>query len=142
MPKLTPQEEIEVTKRRTLVAGLYLNRFSQMEIAAQLNVSQPTVARDLAALKAQWKREASGKINARIAREAAELDAMERDCCLQFSKSKDRTWLETRLRIKERRAKLFGFDAPTKLTINEIDAIIDAAAGELTKENGNAEFIN
>lgn len=136
MPKrITPQLELEIAQRRRKVAELYLRRMTQMEIGQLLDVDQKTVSRDLVALKAQWRKDASAEVDARIAREAAELDEMERDAAIKFNASGDVAFLNTRLKIKERKAKLFGYDQPTKLSITEIDAIIDAAVPELNESD-------
>jgi transposase-like protein len=97
-------------ERQRKVAALYLRRVSQSEIAKQLGVNQATISRDLQVLYKLWRAEAASMIDEHQARELAELDQMEQDAAIQYSQTKRRDWLDTRLKIKERRAKLLGLD--------------------------------
>jgi predicted transcriptional regulator len=114
---VTTQKTAEIEERRRKVAGLYLSRVKQEDIARQLGVSQPTVSLDIKAILAEYRAERHEQID----REAAELDAMEQQAAAGFTRRKDRQWLETRLKIKDRRAKLLGLDAPTKQEVSGPD---------------------
>jgi hypothetical protein len=105
-------------ERRRKVAALYLRHVDQEDIARQLGVDQSTVSRDVAALRSDWRSAAGSDTAEHIAVEVAELDLMERDAALEFSKTHDPRWMTVRLSIKDRRAALLGLDAPkrTELT--------------------------
>ncbi len=102
-------------QRRETIAKLYLRHITMPQIAVQLHVNKGTVSRDVKYLIEQWRERAQGPIAQWIAQELAEIDQMEQDAALQFASTRDRQWLETRLHIKDRRAKLLGLDAPQKL---------------------------
>lgn len=130
-----------IEDRRRQVAALYVRRVNQSDIARQLGVNQATISRDVAALVKQWQKEQAETIEAWRDRDLLELDEMEKDAAIEFSKSKRRDWIDTRLKIKERRAKLMGLDAPTraeigikaieKMSDDELLAIIEQRPAEL-----------
>lgn len=105
------QEKLLIEERRRKVATLWLAHVTQEEIAAQIGVSQKTVSVDISAIKAQYRAERTEIID----RENAELDHMERECALRYQREKAGEWLDRRLKVKERRAKLLGLDAPSKV---------------------------
>jgi hypothetical protein len=107
-----------VAERRRKVAAMDLRHVDQLDIAQALGVDRSTVSRDITALRTSWRVDAAADVQERIAREDAELDSMERDCAIEFAKSKDRGWLQTRLAIKDRRASLLGLDAPKRTEIS------------------------
>lgn len=108
----------EVSKRRATVAKLWTRRLTQEEIAAAVGVDQSTVSRDVKALVAVWRKEALGDVTATRARELADLDAMEREAAVaasaKVSPQELARLLEVRLRVKDRRARLLGLDAPQR----------------------------
>ncbi len=131
------QKQAEILARRRQVAARYVQHVDQQTIAEELGVDQSTISRDIKALTQQWHREAVADIMSVKAREAAELDAMERDCAEQFRTTKDPRWITERRQIKERRAKLLGLDAQKAATNIQIpwDVLTDEqleriAAGE------------
>jgi hypothetical protein len=87
----------------------------QQEIAEQLSVSQPTIARDVKILVSRWREASIGDIEAVRGKELADLSEMERDCALQFQSTKDPRWVTERRLIKKRRADMLGLDAPVRL---------------------------
>jgi hypothetical protein len=66
-------------QRRTLVARLYLQQRTQMEIARQVGVNQGTVSRDLLAIQAEWQRERLDDFAQAKFRELARIDQLERE---------------------------------------------------------------
>lgn len=112
------QEEVKIAERRKKVSELYLRHQTQESIARVLGVSQPTVSLDIAALREQWK--AAGLMNTDEVkvREVAELDEMEAEAAVEFSKRKNWEWFDRRIKVKERRAKLLGLDEPAKVDSN------------------------
>lgn len=127
----------ELASRRQAVASYYLMRVDQNKIAELLGISQPTVSRDINFLIKEWKEESKAVIDDIIARESAELNNMEMEAANNYNKAKGRKpkyeddpgtpsdpqqmerWMNVRLKIKERRAKMLGLDRPQKV---ELDA--------------------
>jgi transcriptional regulator with XRE-family HTH domain len=108
----------EVSQRRLTVAKLWTRRLTQEEIAAAVGVDQSTISRDIKALMAAWQKEAVSDVTLVRARELADLDAMEREAAMaasvKVSPQELARLLEVRLRVKERRARLLGLDAPQR----------------------------
>lgn len=80
---LTP-EAFERSERRSLIAEMYKRRMTQKAIVEALKkkgiqCSQPTVSRDIRIIEKHWREESVERFDAIRAREAAELDDMERD---------------------------------------------------------------
>jgi hypothetical protein len=119
----------EVASRRASVAEMWSRRITQRDMARTLNVSEPTISRDIAWLLDQWRAESVRKVDDVKARELADLDAMERDIAMALVPHKGSTialrerarLTDTRLRIKERRARLLGIDAPTRQEVSGPD---------------------
>lgn len=117
--------------RRVQVMTLYLARWTQTQIAKKLGVSQPTVNDDIRRARAEYRAERVDLLD----RECDDLEAMERDAAMGFARTRDKEWLETRLRIKKRRAELLGMDAPKrgelKLSTDDIDTAIETGLAQL-----------
>lgn len=111
-------ELVKIEDRRRKVSQLYLRRQTQEAIAQALGVSQATISEDIAQLRKQWAQENVENLDQVKVREAAELDEMEADAAVEFSKRKNWEWFDRRLKCKERRARLLGLDAPTKTDAN------------------------
>lgn len=99
-----------IESRMTKVARLYLKRYTIAQICKELGVSDQTVYRDIARLKAEWKKDRSEDANEIIQRELADLEAMEQETAVRFEATGDISWMAMRLKVKERRAKLLGLD--------------------------------
>ena len=108
----------EVSARRVTVAKLWTRRLTQEEIAAAVGVNQSTISRDVKVLVAAWREKALGDVTDARARDLADLDAMEREAAMAASGSVSpqelARLLEVRLRVKERRSRLLGLDAPQR----------------------------
>lgn len=72
------RKKTEISLRRAKVAEMYLAGKVQMDIAAELDVSQATVCADIAAIEAEWAKSAQADIGKVLARELARLDQLER----------------------------------------------------------------
>lgn len=130
---VTPKK-MEIDERRRKVAQLYLRRQTQEEIGRVLGVSQDTISLDLKALREKWAAENVENLDQVKVREAAELDEMEAEAAVEFSRRKNWEWFDRRLKVKERRAKLLGLDAPTKTDANvNIGKLSDADLVRETK---------
>jgi predicted transcriptional regulator len=90
MPSKSPASAA-TARRREQVADLYVRGFSQSAIAAQLNVTQGTVSRDLKQIEGQWR--ASGIRKFDIAREVElqKLDRLEREAWAAWERSQKPT---------------------------------------------------
>jgi DNA-binding Lrp family transcriptional regulator len=121
----------EVIARRVRVAELWARRITQREMARVLGVSEPTISRDVAALTAEWRKEAQAYLDDVKAHELADLDSMERDVAVEYTQTHNLRLIDVRLRIKDRRARLLGLDAPTRVdaTISDdVDIYTDPEA--------------
>ena len=98
----------EIEARRQQVASLTLHKVHQTEIARRLGVAQSTVSRDLKVIEAGWRRAAAADL--------AELEEMERDLLRRLDAKPGLAFrlISLRLRVKERRARLMGLDAPLR----------------------------
>lgn len=125
------------------IAALYLQGYSQTEIAARLNLGVATVCRDLKPYHERWQEEARRDIATRKAEQLAQLDQLLREYWEAWERSKaprkvstvskaaggngdgsatvrseertgDPRFLEGVRWCMERRAKLLGLDAPTR----------------------------
>ena len=134
--KESTKKRVEMEARRQKVAELYLRKTKQEDIAKELKISQATVSRDLTWLRRRWTEAAIGDIDARRGRELAELEEMELDCAVQFGVSKDPRLLNTRLRIKERIAKMLGLDAPERKDITTGGKPVSVSIVEVVKDYG------
>lgn len=73
------QNKLVIAERRAQVAALYTKKKSQMEIAAELQVDQATISRDLQALHRQWRESGVRNLDAYKMQELMRIDVMERD---------------------------------------------------------------
>jgi len=112
------RKRIELANRRRKVAQLYLARMTQEEIAETLQVDQSTVSRDLSYMTRQWRRKALGDIHGLRVQEWAELEEMDRDCALRYLKDRESRWVEVRLKVKQRKARMLALDLPRRLHLD------------------------
>lgn len=124
---LTPKRE-ELATRRRKVAELRLQHWTETEIAEALGVSQPTISRDLAHIRDEWREERVRSYDDWVAEELAKLAALERtllpEAILEGGQAVDRV-----LSVMDRRARLLGLDKPqlhehTIVTEDALDAEI------------------
>src|SRR5688500_6661389 len=87
----TRLDRVAIEERRASVAQLYLRHQTVRSIARRLGVSVGTVAADLQEIRAEWRRENQDAIQERFERDLMELDEMERDAVLQFTRLLART---------------------------------------------------
>ena len=124
---LTPKRE-ELATRRRKVAELRLQHWTESEIAEALGVSQPTISRDLAHIRDEWREERVRSYDDWVAEELAKLAVLERtllpEAILEGGQAVDRV-----LSVMDRRARLLGLDKPqlhehTIVTEDALDAEI------------------
>lgn len=89
------QKRTEIAIRRQKIAAAYLRGTTQIEIAAELEVDQATVSRDLKALRAEWMKSALIDINEAKARELAKIDALELEYWAAWKRSQENAEVET-----------------------------------------------
>lgn len=83
------KDETTYTERREQVARLYLAGKSQNEIAAEFNVNQSTISRDLEAIRKQWQEQALLHFDEIKARELARIDRLEREYWQAWERSQE-----------------------------------------------------
>lgn len=140
--KRTP---IQIERDRLEIAQRYLHGETQAAIGLALNMTRQMVSYDLKAIQEQWRESALLDINEAKARELAKIDELERTYWQAWADSKQEKQItatekqtggendKAKASIKkeqrdgnpaflagvqwciERRCKIFGFDAPTKL---------------------------
>jgi len=96
--------------RRRIVAGMYLRRTPQAEIATAVGVDIRTVCRDLDHLRAIWAQELQANHVDQRGRDLAALDQLEKDAATQYLATKHMGWWDRVLQAQERRARLLGLD--------------------------------
>lgn len=129
----------EVAARRQRVSDLFAQKLTITEIANELNVSVGTISNDIGVLRQLWQEAAADSIDNMMWRELADLEEMERKAAAQYEKKPSTFWIDTRLKIKERRAKLTGLDAPIRRELTGKDG----AALQIEAKNSNeVDIIN
>lgn len=135
MAQHTASAKAKLQERREQVAALALVGATQRQIAERLGVSVGTINRDLTVVKDDWRNQAQSHIMELVGREAASLDRLERDLWRDFVSTDDigeRVKVAGAiLRAKDRRAKLFGLDAPDRIELVAQDAVIVIDLGDL-----------
>lgn len=116
------RERQALAQRRLRVSRLNLDGWTQQEIAADLGVDPAQVCRDLKALRLEWAAEHKAATHEHVERELVSLQRDEKDVRERLEavsgEHPDRDaakWHDVLLKIRDRRSKLLGLDAPTKL---------------------------
>jgi hypothetical protein len=123
-----------IDDRRRDVAALLREGKTQAQIARDLRVSIQLVNQDVQALQAEWRELHARDRDVWMAQELAKLDAAEAvawDHVRTNVKGK-LFGLDRVLAIMDRRAKLLGLDAPTKIDLTQN---VRAKAEEIAREN-------
>lgn len=134
-------KKAEVARRRRVVSELYIQGHSQMAIAEQVGVSQPTVSTDLKTIQQQWRESAIRDLDSLREKELRKLDAVELEAWKAWQRSQkpaqeatvctDGSTQKTVKKVAEQtgdprfldqiskciasRRALLGLDAPTKI---------------------------
>lgn len=140
-------KKTEIVRRRRTVGDLYIKGYSQIAIAEEIGVSQPTVSSDLQAIHRQWRNSAIRDFDSLRERELRKLDALELEAWKAWQRSQkpsqeavittDGTHQKTQKRVAEQvgdvrfleqiskciasRRALLGLDAPTKVAATSPD---------------------
>lgn len=114
---LARQDELEREARRVKVTSILLSGITdQGKIAESVGVSNATISRDIKAIEAQWKVQASEDIAAARGQDLQRLERLIAG-----------TWDDARkghlgaidrvVKLLERRAKMLGYDAPERMAL-------------------------
>src|SRR5574337_1862796 len=76
------------TQRRQKVTELYVQGWSQAEIAAHLEVAQSTISNDIQLVRRQWEESSLRNFDELRAREAQKLEFIERESGAAWERSK------------------------------------------------------
>lgn len=118
MKGVSKERREAISHRRSIIANFMMSKLTQEDIVRALKeqhnieIDQTTISRDMTELRKQWQKEQD--ISIVKGQEVVELDYMEREAAIRYASTKDPGWIDRRLKIKERRAKLLGLDAPAK----------------------------
>jgi len=77
----------QLARDRRRIADLYLQGWTQVDIADETRLSQATISRDLKALQSDWLESALIDFNAAKARELAKIDRLEREYWTAWERS-------------------------------------------------------
>lgn len=156
MPGGVANADLELEERRTEVARLYVQGLTQHEICKRFGVTQQTISHDLKRIREAWRNSAIRDFDALRDEQLAKIDEAERRAWEVFERScedavktrreiddkgefgegymervgqaGDLRALDTVLKCIERRCKLLGLDAPTKISET------DSKGNDLTAE--------
>lgn len=109
-------------EREAKVSALALAHVPQRDIARQLGLSKDQVWRTVRNLRKRWRDESRAEVEELMVQELASLSAVESRMWTQFTDrtltpdEKTRTGLAI-LRVKERRAKMLGWDSPEAIRL-------------------------
>lgn len=106
----------DIEERRTRVAEMLLARISEREMARKLRVSLGTISHDVAAVRAEWLAHRTTNVEQIASEDLARLERAEAAIWTQIEGGKLLA-IDRLLAIMERRAKLLGLDAPSKVDI-------------------------
>lgn len=111
---------VDAEERRARVATLLLGHKTVRQIAAEVGASRATVARDVQAVRAEWRERRLADVDQHIAEELARLAAIEAAVLPQAQEGK-LIAVDRALAIMQRRAALLGLDAPQRREISGPD---------------------
>jgi hypothetical protein len=98
-----------------ILAGDWLRGHSQRALALQFGLSRRSIQKDLSLIRERWKQDMVNDYDSRVACELAKLAAVESEFWAAYESTTDLACLSGVLKCLERRAKLCGYDAPTKV---------------------------
>jgi hypothetical protein len=85
----THRERTGILQRRRRVAELFLQSYTQVQIAEQLGVKQPTVSADLRAVREEWRRSSIRDFDQAVEVELKKLELLEREAWLAWERSQE-----------------------------------------------------
>jgi len=84
---VTRSKQLAILKRRRTVADLYLQGWTQIAIAEELGVAQPTISDDLKRIRAQWRESGVRDFDEARQLELMKLDRIEREAWSAWERS-------------------------------------------------------
>src|SRR5437879_390141 len=102
--------------RREQVARLTLKGLSCTEIARELGISHPTVVRDQAVCRAEWKESALRSTEEHVAQDARRLECL-LSSVWDLAQVGDDAAVNTALKVLARKAKLLGLDKAANVDV-------------------------
>jgi hypothetical protein len=146
MPSVSASTKLQMLARRKRVAELAVQGWTQIEIAAELGVSQGTISTDLKAVRKMWAESAVIAMDEMKATEKAKLDYIEREAFGAWDRSKgeretksiktdgeseekalkseaqfgDPRYLTVARQVISDRVELFGLASPKKIQIKDV----------------------
>ena len=82
-------KQLEMTRRRQLVADLYVRGWNQVSIAQEVGVGQPTISTDLKAIRREWRESTVRDFDTARAVELRKLDRVEREAWAAWERSQE-----------------------------------------------------
>lgn len=124
-PAHVTNDDVAKEQRRARVAELYVRGYRQSEIARELGVSQPTIHRDIKAVRAEWLTSSVRDFNEAKEEELKKLDALEQEAWDAWRRSQtertrtvtEKTEGDSSGRIKAQQTKETGYGDPRFLTV-------------------------
>jgi DNA-binding CsgD family transcriptional regulator len=129
----------KIEQRRREVASLMMAHFTYREMAERLGVAPSTISDDVKVIRKRWRERAVADYASHLAEELAKLDLLEHELLpialsggpkgrVNF-KAVDRV-----LAIRDRRARMIGLDAPSKVeTTFKVESIVRALEDTLAE---------
>jgi transposase len=125
---VAPTKPDEIEQRRSLVADLYLNKWSARAIAKHMGVHHTTICDDITAIRKQWVENQRQSYEERIASELEECDYLRKAIAHRVDTG-DTNAILASLQILNRRAKYLNLDSPQRVVITseELDGLREVA---------------
>jgi hypothetical protein len=123
--------------RRARAAELYVRGWTQQRIADHLNVTQQAVCRALKLIRREWRAARLRNYDQLVDEQLPRIDAIEAAAWDGWERSRaaggagNVRFLAVALNCVERRCKLIGADAPTKVNLGDLDRLIDEQLARL-----------
>jgi hypothetical protein len=128
-----------IEERRTQVAELVASHHTYREIAKLVGCSSSTVGGDVKAVGDQWRQRASADYAGFLAEEMAKLDLLQREVLPKALSGGPKAGVNLRavdrvLAIRDRRARMLGLDAPSKVEATlKVEIIVRALEDTLVE---------
>jgi hypothetical protein len=114
------EEANRIEERRIKVAHLMAAHFTYREMAEQLGVAPSTISEDVKVIRERWRERATAEYSSHLAEELAKLDLLEHELLPKALSGGPGGGMNLRavdrvLAIRDRRARMLGLDAPSKV---------------------------
>lgn len=106
------RSEFEREQQLVEIQAMYLRGARQMDIAAEFNISQPQISRDLATIKARWRNTTTINLDEAKQKELIRIDELERTYWTAWERSLDE-------KVKTRTEKFSGDDGRGKASVEK-----------------------